>query len=164
VLAHREDVAQRLRRVPLVGQAVPDRDAAEQRQRLDQLLLGAAVLDAVVHPAQHARGVLHRLLVADLRAARVQVGDVGALVVGGHLERAAGAGRRLLEDEREVLARQVLLLAAALLRRLELADSVSSSSHSWVVRSISLRKLRPRSAVVIVVSFLDVPCGWWWRP
>ena len=37
-------------------------------------------------------GVLHALLLAHLAAAGVQVGDVGALLGGGHLEGAAGAG------------------------------------------------------------------------
>ena len=51
------------------------------RQRLDVLLGEAAVLDAVEHPAEHPGGVLHRLLVTDLRAARLEVGHVRALVV-----------------------------------------------------------------------------------
>ena len=72
------------------------------------LLAGAAVLDRVIHPAQYPGGVLHRLLVPDLRRRRVDVGDVGALVVRRHLERAAGTGGGLLEDQRDVLARQAL--------------------------------------------------------
>ena len=36
----------------------------------------AAVLDRVVHAAEHARRVLHRLLVAQVRAARADVRDV----------------------------------------------------------------------------------------
>ena len=42
------------------------------------------------------------------RAARVEVGDVRALVVGGDLEGAARAGRGLLEDQADLLARRAL--------------------------------------------------------
>ena len=60
VLAHGQHVGQDLGRVELVGQAVPDRHAGVVGQRLDDLLVEAAVLDAVVEPAEHARGVLDR--------------------------------------------------------------------------------------------------------
>ena len=64
-----------------------------------RLLAVAAVLDRVVDAAEHAGGVLHRLLVADLDPARPEVGHVGTLVVGGDLERGARPGRGLLEDD-----------------------------------------------------------------
>ncbi len=78
--------------MPLVGQTVPDGDARELGQRLDRGLGKAPVLDAVVDAAQHPGRVLHRLFVADVRTAGAQVGDVRALIVGGDLERDAGAG------------------------------------------------------------------------
>ena len=107
-----------------VGQAVEHRNAGELREFLDDFLLEAAVLDGVVHPAENPRGVLHALLVADLRGVRVDVGDVGALVVGGHLEGAAGASGGFLEDQGNVLALQVLLLGAGVLGALEVAGQV----------------------------------------
>ena len=103
----------------LVGQAVPDRDTGELGQLLHDLLAEPAVLDPVVDPTEDARGVLHRLLVADLGAARSQVGDVRALVVRGDLERDAGPGGGLLEDDGDVLAAHVLLLVPAVLRSLQ---------------------------------------------
>ena len=45
VLAHGQDVGQHLGRVELVGQPVPDRHAGVLGQRLDDLLVEAAVLD-----------------------------------------------------------------------------------------------------------------------
>jgi len=102
VLAHREQVAEALRRVPLVGEAVPHRHARMLGELLDCSLASSAILDPVVDPPQHPRRVRRRLLVADLRAGRVEVRDVGALVVRGHLERRARPGRGLLEDQREV--------------------------------------------------------------
>jgi hypothetical protein len=121
VLAHREDVGQDLGRVELVGQPVPDRDAGELGQGLDGLLPKAPVLDAVECPPEHPGRVLHGLLVADLGPARLQVGDMGPLVVGGDLEGGTRARGGLLEDQGDVLARQVRPLVAAVLGRLELA-------------------------------------------
>ena len=50
--------------------------------------------------------------------------DVRALVVGRDLERAARPRRVLLEDQRDLLADELLLLAALLLRRLQLGGEV----------------------------------------
>jgi hypothetical protein len=62
--------------------------------------------------------------VADLRAGRVEVGDVRALVVAGDLERAARARRRLLEDQADFLVDEVFLLGAGVLGALEIAREV----------------------------------------
>ena len=112
----------------LVGEAVPDRDAGVRRELLDDRLPEAAVLDAVVDPAEDPGRVLHRLLVADLRAGRAEVRDVGALVVGGDLEGDPGPGRRLLEDEGDVLAAQARLLVAAVLRGLEVGRQLQQEA------------------------------------
>src|SRR5271157_5504453 len=60
-----------------------------------------------------------RLLVAHLRAGRVEVGHVRALVVCRHLEPGPGAGGGLLEDEGDLLALEPLALRAGVLRDLE---------------------------------------------
>ena len=124
VLAHRHHVGEHLRRVVLVGQAVVDRHAGPLRQRLHARLRGAAVLDRVEHAPEHARGVLEGFLVPDLRAGRVEVGHVRALVAAGHLEGAARARRGLLEDQADFLALEVLLLGARVLGALEVAGEV----------------------------------------
>src|SRR6478735_3978023 len=84
----------------------------------------AAVLDAVVEAAEHARGVLGRLLVAHLRADRVEVGRARPLVGRGDLEGAARAGRGLGEEQGDVLAGEASLLAALPLGGLELGGEV----------------------------------------
>ncbi len=124
VLHHGQDVADHLGGVELVGQAVPHRHAGVLAQDLHQLLAEAAVFDAIVHAPQHPGGVFHRLFVADLRAARPQVGDIGALVVGCHFEGAARAGGGLFEDQGDVLALQPLLLVAAVLGRFEVGGQL----------------------------------------
>ena len=103
----------------LVGEAVPHRHAAVLREVLDVLLLEAAELDAVEHAAQHERGVAHRLLLAQLDVVLAQVLGVRAQVDAGRGERGAGAGGRLLEQQRDVLAREVAVLDVALLQVLE---------------------------------------------
>ncbi len=120
MLDHRHDVGDGLSRVVLIGEAIPHRDAGVLGQLSDYALAEAAVLDAVVHAAEDPGRVLHRFLVADLRPAGSQVGDVRALVVGGDLEGAARAGRGLLEDERDVLALEALFFLTLLLGRLQL--------------------------------------------
>ena len=128
MLQHGHLVCEHLRGVPLVGQPVPHRHARELGQSLDVLLLLAAELDAVVEAAQDPGGVRHRLFVPHLRARGVQVGHLGSLVVGGHLEGAAGASRGLLEDECDVLAGQPLHLAAGLLVLLELSRQLEQGA------------------------------------
>ncbi len=65
---------------------------------------------------------------ADLRARRVEVGHAHALVVGRDLERAARAGRGLLEDEAEVLAAQPRHLGAGVLGALEVPGQVEKEA------------------------------------
>ena len=47
----RQEIGQNLRRMELVCQAVPDRDARVFRQILHDLLPKAAIFNAVEHPA-----------------------------------------------------------------------------------------------------------------
>ena len=103
----------------LVGQPVVDRDAGPFRQRLDVDLAEAAELDRVVDTAEHACGVLDRLLAADVAAAGAEIGDVRTLVVRGDLEPDPGAGRVLLEDERDRAAGEPPDLAVVALLLLE---------------------------------------------
>ncbi len=129
VLGHGEHVGQDLRRVELVGQAVPHRHAGVLREGLDVLLGGAAVLDGVEGAAEDSRGVLHRLLVADLGAAGSEVGHVRALVLRGDLERGASPRRGLLEDQGDVLAGEARLLVAGVLRGLEVGGELEQEAQ-----------------------------------
>ena len=102
-----------------VRQAVIDRHAGMRGERLGLILREAAIFDAVIHTAENARRVFHRLLLADLCSGRAEIGDVRALVVGGDLEAGSGARRVLLEDQGDVLAPQSLFFVAAILGLLE---------------------------------------------
>ncbi len=92
MLFHGQQVRQQLGGVELVGEAVPHRHAGVLRQGLYHFLAVAAVLNAVVHPSEHAGGVLDRLFMANLAAAGPQVGHAGALIVCGNFERASCTG------------------------------------------------------------------------
>ena len=118
-LVHGQKVGQHLGRVPFVGQPVVDRHPGMFGEGLDVGLVVAPVLDRVVHAAQHPRGVGDRLLVPQLRTGRVEVGHVRALVERRDLERRPGPGGGLLEDQRDLLARQPFALGAGVLGDLE---------------------------------------------
>ena len=110
---------QHLRGVPLLGQPVVDRHPGVLGEGFDICLAVAAELDRVVHAAQHCCGVGNRFLVSQLRAGRVQIGHVSALVVGSNIKRGPGAGGALFEDQRDLLAVETFDLGARVLRQLE---------------------------------------------
>ncbi len=124
VFAHGQGVGDHLGRVEFGGQAVEHRHTGELGQFFDDFLLEATVFDGVVHPPEDAGGVFHAFFVADLRRHRVDVGDVGALVMGRDFEGAAGAGRGFFEDQRDVLALEVRALGAGVFGALEVAGQV----------------------------------------
>ncbi len=57
----------------------------------------AAIFDAVIHAAQHAGGVFHRLFMANLRAAWAEIGDLRALGRTRPLRRRSGCGWRFFQ-------------------------------------------------------------------
>ena len=97
-------VGKHLRRVELVSQAVPDRNARILGQLLDDFLTEAAVFNAVIHPAQNLRGVRDGLLLSHLAAARVEIGHAHTKVPAGNFKRAARAGGRFFKQQHHVLA------------------------------------------------------------
>ena len=110
---------------------------------LDVGLGVAAELDRVVHAAQDRGGVGDRFLVPELGSGRFEVGDVRALVVGGDLEGRTGPGRGLLEDQRDLLAAQLLDLGAGVLGQLErLGQFEQEAQLARRSKSISFRKDR----------------------
>lgn len=129
MLDHGQHVGEHLGRVPVVGQTVEDGHARMCGQLLDIRLPAAAELDPVEHPAEDPDGVLHRLLVAHLRAGGVEVGGRRALVRGRHLEGAAGPGRGLLEDQGDVPAAEAGDLGAGTLGGFQLGRQVDQSAE-----------------------------------
>ena len=123
-LAQGQQVGQHLRGVEFVRQAVPDRHAGVLRQGFDDFLSEAAVLDAVVNAAEHARRVGDGLLLADLGTGGIEVGHAHAEVIRSDLEAAPRAGGRLFKDQRDVLAAQRVVRNAGLLLRLQLGRQV----------------------------------------
>ena len=97
VLADGEEVGEDLRGVKLVREPVPDAHARVLCQRLHPLLLKAAVFDAVEHSPQHAGGVGYRLLLPDLRAARIEIHRVHAEIRRRHLKGTPRARARLIK-------------------------------------------------------------------
>ena len=128
-LLHGQQVGEDLCGVHLIGQAVPHRHLGVKRQLLNHALVKAAVLDAVVVAPQDAGGVLQRFLVAQLRAAGIQIGHVPALVVHRDLEGAAGARRRFLENQHDVFTRKARLFVAHGFRAFEFGGQVEQVAH-----------------------------------
>ena len=124
VLHQRQDIGKRLRRVVDVGQAVPHGNARVGGETLDDLLVVAAVLDAVVEAAEDLGGVDHRFLLAHLGGLGIEESDVRALVVSGDFERAAGAGRGLFEQQHDVLAGEQVAADAGALFGLEVSGEI----------------------------------------
>jgi hypothetical protein len=67
-----------------------------------------AVLNTVIHPAQHAGGIFNGFFMADLAAAWPEISDAGTLIKCGNFERASCPGRVFFEDERDVFSSQML--------------------------------------------------------
>ena len=104
MLQHGHQVGEDLRWVELVGQTVPHRNARILGQLLDDFLAEAAVLNAVIHPAQNLRGVRDGLLLSHLAAARVEIGHAHTKVPARDFERAACARRRFLKQQNNIFA------------------------------------------------------------
>ena len=152
VFAHGHDVGDHLGRMIFVGQPVEDRHAGVFRQVLDRLLRIAAEFDGVVHATEHARGVLDRFLVADLRSGRIEIGDMGALVVAGDLECAARPRRGLLEDQDDLLALEMLLLGARVFGALEVAGEIEQVVKLPLREILDVSSERLRRLKLIVKS------------
>src|SRR5690349_19727334 len=117
MLLHREKVCQNLRWMGFIGKPVPYRHTSILSKFFNLCLTESAILDTIVHATKDAGGVLHCLLVTNMRAAWADVGDVSSLVERGYFESAARARRVLLEDESYLLAFQVLHLCACIFRQ-----------------------------------------------
>ena len=124
VLHQRQDIGKRLGGVVNVGQAVPNGNARVGGETLDDLLVVAAVLDAVVEAAQDLGGVNHRFLLAHLGRLGIEEGDACAFIISGDLERAAGAGRGLFKQQHDVLAGEQVAADAGALFGLEVSGEI----------------------------------------
>ena len=124
LLAHGEDVGKCLGGVELIRQAVPHGNTGLLGEFLDNLLVGATILDAVVHTAEHAGGILDGLLLAHLRRTGIEIGHTHAEVHGTDLEGAAGARGGLFKQQDDVLALEVAVRGARALQRLEVSGEL----------------------------------------
>ena len=128
VFAHGKEVGQDLGGVEFVGQAVEYRHAGVTRQFFHDFLSVAPVFDAVEHSAQHAGGVFDAFFVADLAAARFEVGNARALVARGHFEGAAGAGGGFFENQGDVFAAQARFFASGFFVGLQFGGQVEQGT------------------------------------
>ena len=106
VLVDRQQVGERLARVLEVRQRVHHGDRRRVRERLEPLLLERAEHDRIDVAREHAARVLDRLPAAELQVAGRQRDRVPAELRDPHLERHAGPGRGLLEDQRHRATRE----------------------------------------------------------
>ena len=119
VLLNGEDVGEHLGGMPLSGQAIPYRHASVGGQIFNVSLGKAAELDAVIHAAENASGVLNGLLLAHLRAVGIKIGDAHAQIHCANFECATGTGGGLLEEQNDVLALEVTMRNARALHIFE---------------------------------------------
>ena len=122
MLPDRERIRQHLRRVVLIRETIPHRNTRVLCQLLHDLLPVAAVLDPLVHSAEHARRVRDGLLLADLRARGIEVSRPHAEIMRRHLKRTARARARLLKDQGDIfpaerIVQDPLLLLVLIPRR-----------------------------------------------
>ncbi len=87
-----------------VGEAVEHGHAGISGQLFHDGSAEAAILDAVIHAAEHAGGVFDAFFVTDLAAGGLEIGNACALVHRGHFKSAAGAGGSFLENQGDVFA------------------------------------------------------------
>ena len=106
-----EQIGEHLGRMAGVGETIVDRHAGVAGEHLHRLLLKAAELDGVEHPAEHPRRVLERLLYAEVDLLTGEKHRMAALFAERGVERAAGTGRGLLVQHRQRAAAEPLLYA-----------------------------------------------------
>ena len=91
----------------LSGQSIPNRNPRVFGQNFGAFLGKAAVLNPVIDAPQHARGVFHGFVTADVRPAGPEIGDVDALIEGRDFKGNARPGGGLLKYQREVFPRRL---------------------------------------------------------
>ena len=125
VLGEREEVGEHLGRVPLVGEAVVDGDAGPLARARSATSWAKPRNSIASYIRPRTRAVSFAVSLWPMcEPPGPDEGDVRALVVGRDLEGTAGPRRVLLEDQHDLLADELLLLAALSLRRLQLSGQV----------------------------------------
>src|SRR6266851_1607148 len=104
-------------------------------------LFVSAILDPVIHTAEDASGILHGLFVANMRAAWADVGDVSTLVECGDLKSAARSRRVLLEDERNLLAFQVLHFCSCIFGCFQFSCQLQEKTDLLLCKVIQLQEM-----------------------
>ncbi len=138
---HSEKVGQYLGWVGFIGEPVPHGHPGIPGQFFRLSLFKAAILDAVVHAAKDASGILHAFFVADMRAARANVGDVGPLIESGHLEPTTRSRRVLFKNERDFLAFQALHLCTGVSCCFQLTRQLQQKADLPWCKVIQLQKM-----------------------
>src|SRR5437868_5089981 len=116
---HSEEVGQHLRRMCFICEPVPHWHTGIRGQFFYLYLGKTTILDAIVHPAEHTRGILHSFFGTDVRTAWAKVGDACTLVDGCYFKCNARSCRVFFENERNLLALQALFLCASVFCRFQ---------------------------------------------
>ena len=104
MLLKRHKVGQNLRRVELIGQAIPHWYASVFGQVFHRRVLKAAEFNPIKHSTQHLCGVLNRLLFAKLDIILAEKLRRNAKIIGRDRKGTACTGRILLKQEGDLLA------------------------------------------------------------
>ena len=103
---HGQQIGDDLAGMRFVGQAVDHRNGRMARHFLDLGMIVGAQHDGIDHPAQHAGGIGDALAAPQLAGGRIEDQHAAAQLPHRDVKADTGAGRILLEHQRQHMARQ----------------------------------------------------------
>src|SRR5579859_8143411 len=89
VLLHGQKICQNLGWMMLISESIPHWHTCMYSQLFHQFLRETAIFDTIVHTSKHARGILYRFLISNMRAVWTKIGNASPLIKGGNFKRTA---------------------------------------------------------------------------
>ena len=116
----------------IVGKTVPDGNAGIFSELFAGFLGKSAKKNSVVDATENAGGILNRLLLSEVDVGARQIFGAAAFIAHGDDGRVACTGRRLLENERDILAFEKIAPDAGRAAGLKLGGEIDEIEHLLV--------------------------------